>query len=501
MKKRVIYSPPPSTTTTEDTPMKKLTALFIALALILGLCTCAQSATATWQEQYDLGIRYLSEGNYREAIIAFNAAIEIDPKQVDVYMNLADAYIALGDLDSALQTLRDGYAATGDVRLQARIDELTVPKPTPEPTPTPTHTPSTTVVASGDCGENVTWTLDSSGLLIISGAGPMGDYENGTSPWYEWYRDITKAIIDDGVTSIGDWTFAWCSRLTSVTIGNSVTSIGDWAFSGCGLTSVTIPNSVSSIGDLAFQICISLTSVTIPDSVTHIEDGAFSDCTRLASIEVTSGNPAYCSVDGILFSADQTLLHTYPAAKSGSTYNVPASVTSIGRSAFHDCKNLTSVTIPNSVTSIGYSAFYHCANLTNINVASGNSAYSSMDGVLFNADQTLLHTYPMAKSGSTYNIPASVTSIGRHAFASCSGLTSVTVPNSVTSIEHHAFLGCSGLTSVTIPESVITIGFQAFYGCSSQTDIYYSGSEAQWSQIAIDERNDPLYTATIHYNS
>lgn len=113
--------------------MKQILASFTALALLLGLCACsAKVEESTWQEQFDLGVRYLSEGNYEEAILVFTAAIEIDPMQAKTYEKLADVYFALGDLEMALATLQDGYAATGDARLQARIDELTAPEPTSE---------------------------------------------------------------------------------------------------------------------------------------------------------------------------------------------------------------------------------------------------------------------------------------------------------------------------------------------------------------------------------
>ena len=191
----------------------------------------------------------------------------------------------------------------------------------------------------------------------------------------------------------------------------SVTSIGDYAFYDCsGLTSVTIPTGVTSIGEGAFSGCISLTSVSIPSNITSIENGAF----------------AYCS-------------------------------------------GLTSVTIPNSVTSIGEGAFSGCSSLTSINVASGNTHYSSIDGVLYNYVQDTLIQCPGAKTSVT--IGNNVTSIGGYAFSDCSGLTSVTIPNSVTSIGDYAFEGCSGLTSVTIPNSVTSIGWQAFYGCSGLTSI------------------------------
>lgn len=105
--------------------MKRTVNLLLALVLLLTLCGCGKKdGGAAWQEQYDLGVRYLSDGNYEEAIIAFTAAIKIDSKRPEAYLGLADAYIGAGDLDAARKALEDGLAATGDTEIQARLDEL-----------------------------------------------------------------------------------------------------------------------------------------------------------------------------------------------------------------------------------------------------------------------------------------------------------------------------------------------------------------------------------------
>ena len=121
------------------------------------------------------------------------------------------------------------------------------------------------------------------------------------------------------------------------------------------------------------------------------------------------------------------------------------------------------------------SAFVDCTGLSNIFVDEGNASYTSVDGVLFNKDCTSLIDYPAGKELPDYEIPESVTSIGRSAFRDCVSLTSVTIPGSVTKIE-----------------------WCAFGGCISLEDVYYVGNQAQWSKIEIEDNNEPLLGAKLH---
>ncbi len=213
------------------------------------------------------------------------------------------------------------------------------------------------IVDSGTCGakgSNLTWRLDSEGVLTISGSGDMHDYVFSGAPWYGSRSRVKSAVIAEGVTSIGDSAFYDCTSLTSVTIPGSVTSIGVQAFCNCrSLTSVTIPDSVTSIGAGAFERCESLTSVAIPDSVTSIGKCAFQDCISLTSV------------------------------------TIPNSVTSIGDAAFRDCKSLTSVTIPDSVTSIGSSAFGNCKSLTDVYYAGSEAQWKAIS-ISFTGNHGLL---------------------------------------------------------------------------------------------------------------
>jgi len=160
-------------------------------------------------------------------------------------------------------------------------------------------------------------------------------------------------------------------------------------------------------------------------------------------------------------------LEECPGLKS---ITIPNGVKTIGRGAFSGCTGLTSITIPSSVTSIGNAAFSSCVGMTSINVDNGNSAYASVDGVLFNKVKDTLLQCPGGKQGM-YTIPSSVKTILQGAFYNCSALTSVTIQNGMTSIKSGAFYGCFGMTSVTIPSSVRYIGEGTFDDCSRLTSV------------------------------
>jgi len=328
-------------------------------------------------------------------------------------------------------------------------------------------------VASGKCGENLTWSIDvEGGTLTISGTGAMWDYtdivENGmihtTAPWYAY--SPVKLILEEGISHIGDYAFEGCSSITgSLTLPESLTSIGHYAFRCGGFTGgLTLPEGLKSIGVGAFMGWSSLTSVTIPRSVTSIDSSAFSFCENMENIFVAEGNTGYTSVNGVLFNKNITTLVTYPTGKKGTTYQIPEGVTEISVYSFGGCNNLTGVTIPEGVTVIGGVAFLNCSNLTSV------------------------------------TIPESVTEIGMGAFNSCLSLTSITIPKGVTYIDEFTFNECHSLTSVVIPRSVTRIGSSAFSGCDGLKDVYYAGSQSQWNGIEISDGNDSLLSADIHFD-
>ncbi len=145
-------------------------------------------------------------------------------------------------------------------------------------------------------------------------------------------------------------------------IPGSVTGIWKSAFMHVdGLTGITIPTSVTTIGWGAF-FGSGLTQITLPASVTSIDSDVFTDC-GLKAITVDGANASYCSIDGVLYNKDKSMLVSYPNSRAGS-YEIPDGVVNIAKAAFNRCFSLTTITVPASVTNIENGAFSQCNGLT-----------------------------------------------------------------------------------------------------------------------------------------
>ncbi|MBQ7003136.1 MAG: leucine-rich repeat protein [Oscillospiraceae bacterium] len=342
---------------------------------------------------------------------------------------------------------------------------------------------------------------------------------------------IPETIDDLPVTEIEEWAFSYEDEITSVSLPSTLTKIGDGAFLFCsGITSVEIPSSVTTIGDDAFNMCTSVPAFTIPAKTTSIGVNAFLDC---QSVAIAAGNTAFVMDKGVLMNAaktrvlqatDRTLasysvpstvkdidmyaFYNMPALTKvvlpetltainesvflGATLladvNLPDSLTTIGVDAFSGTA-LTEVTIPAGVTEIGIGAFGCCDAMTAINVAAGNTAYMSEEGILFNKSGTTLIKAPAAMELGEYVTPDTVKVIEESAFDYNASLTSVTIPEGVTDIGACAFESCANLKSVKFMGMGSTVGGMEYSISNSDTEegeavfegvIYgYAGCNAQ----------------------
>lgn len=204
---------------------------------------------------------------------------------------------------------------------------------------------------SGSCGDKLTWSF-SEGTLTVEGSGEMDNYgDNSPAPWSELREQVTRLVLPEGLTSIGDMAFYHFTRLTSVDVPDRVTKIGEYAFAGCDrLVMVDLGDSLSTVGDGAFYGCKGIISLRLPESLERIGMDAFYSCWSLTAITI----PANVHTVGTAAFAYCTSL--VRAELRNAVASVPSWI-------FFGCEQLTTVILPDTVTSVGSSAFRECDNL------------------------------------------------------------------------------------------------------------------------------------------
>ena len=262
--------------------------------------------------------------------------------------------------------------------------------------------------------------------------------------------------------------------------GMPVTGIAARAFENqTTITSITLPDVLISIGIEAFYGCTSLTSLDLPARAFFIGSQSFVGCDNLSAINIDDASLAYRSIDGVVFDKPGEALVVYPPGKSGH-YVVPSGTTTIREYAISNSPGLTSTEIPSSVTSIAVGNFSRCPSLLMIDVTEGNSAFKSVEGILFTKDGTVLSAYPAAKLGA-YVVPDGVRAIGSEAFIECSGLSSVRIPASVANIYLRAFAECPELSEVFFEGDVPVRSDDVLQGSENAT-VFYLPSATGWGE-------------------
>ena len=279
--------------------------------------------------------------------------------------------------------------------------------------------------------------------------------------------------------TLGTEVFSNCTKLSNLTLPTMLETIPQSAFNQCNaLTAVSLPATLKTIGKQAFTGCTSIGEVNIPAGVTSIGDKAFYNCTSVTYYDVDSGNTAYKSIDGMLYTADGKTLVQYPVSKSGTVATVPDGTEIIGIGAF-GFSNVTKITLPESVKEISDDAFAYSESLTLLNIPEGTETLGS--GIVYRCTSLKEITVPgtvktwenafKAASIEKAVISSGVTSIDENAFCDCSSLTRVIIPSTVTEIGNGAFYNCASLGKTGIPASVNTIAANAFNGTGTSFSI------------------------------
>lgn len=253
-------------------------------------------------------------------------------------------------------------------------------------------------------------------------------------------KSLKRAVLEDGVETIGKSAFAESNALSSVSMPESLRTIDDAAFDRCFPLDVKIPNGVETIGQSAFNYCNIFTELVIPDSVTSIGNSAFGNCSKLISVTIPNSVTAFG--EDIFRSCSNLVSAVFEDG-----------VTVIPKGMFSGCEKLSSVTIPDSVTSIGNSAFNGCRQLTHIDLSE---------------NLTVIGEHAFGYSGLTsVKLPDKMTSLSNYAFSECDSLMEIGFPDGLKEIGNHVFRKCTALEEIILPDSIEKIGWCAFQGANS----------------------------------
>jgi len=209
--------------------------------------------------------------------------------------------------------------------------------------------------------------------------------------------------------------------------------------------------TVTSIGGYAFEKSRGV--IVIPETITDISTYMLGGSGQARYIYVAPANPAYASVDGVLYSKDLSKLICYPRGSAAAIFAVPAGVREISDNAFSNCSKLSQIMLPEGLEIISSQAFRDCEGLTDIVLP---ASLVRIEDAAFRSCEEL----------RSMHVPGGVASIGDEAFAFCYKLGNVTLSEGLESIGEAAFWDCTGLTSLDIPDSVTSIGSRIFYQCT-----------------------------------
>ena len=437
--------------------MKRILALFLCFALCLTLIPAASAED-----------------------------IEIADEPAEAAVPMVEAAEPAAEPEPEPEIEIEAPAPEAEIEIEAPADEIVVEAPAAEDEIAVVDEPETVApgadeiqatIGSGDCGDNLTWLLNSDGDLFIRGSGAMTDYTRGTAPWYEYRAQIKELRVYSSTTTIGAYAFADCSNLTLAgdngkSFPSNLTSIGQSAFLSCSsLEYVTIPSGVTSIGTQAFDHCSGMKRMTICGSPTLAYRSL--GCANLEEISFLGGVPTF---DSYVF-RDTTAKAWYPSDNSAWTSDV----------------------LQNYGGTLTWQAGYHGwigDDITwDLNASTGALSLSGSGTNWYFGSSGRQSWYPIRSKVKTASVGSGITVLTQYAMSYLYNMTSVSLPDTLTEIGYEIFLGANRLTSIMIPKSVTKLGYRPFRSCSALTEVRFLGHAPATINTAAFEG----VTATVHY--
>lgn len=357
--------------------------------------------------------------------------------------------------------------------------------------------------------------LVTSGHLVYYPTGRGGEYTVAPSvtaidAYAFAYSQIRQAVLPEELTTIGESAFLY-SCLERLDLPEMLTMLGEGCFErNYYLKSVRLNSQLKIIPEKAFSCCTGLTELIVPENVQLYEVGndafyccSLSDITSFSQNLTVIGKRAFQSnnfseiklgknvqlwdeafygcmeLSDVQFAEDTsyTVLpnNLFGYCKSLKAVSIPDSITELGDGLFSE-SGLETLTLGKSITKIDSGAFSACEKLEAILVNDENPVYFSVDGVLFEKNDSaenawILHTYPAGKQQTEYTFPETVQEVSSYAFSVVRKLEAVTFNNGLQKIGECAFEYCTSVQTITCPASLNEIGGRAFEGCSTLTQV------------------------------
>ncbi len=351
-------------------------------------------------------------------------------------------------------------------------------------------------ILTGVCGDDLTWTLNGSGVMTISGTGDMYDFSyhyEPMIPWADHIEEIQSVVVEEGVTSIGNFAFSNAANLTSVTLPDTLTVIGESAFRSCGqLADVVWSKNLVEVKGFAFMNCYVLPSADLGSKIELIGNSAFYGCSALSEVNL---GEALLGINTLAFGGCTSLTEiSMPdtvEALGTDVFNGCTALTTVKLSnglknlpayTFNECTSLVNVTMPEYLTTIGERAFYYCQSLESIDLP---FSLIAMDSDAF-GHCVKLHDieFPMALSY-----------VGYFAFNGCTALGNMEFPPNLTYFTGGMFYDCTGLTEIIFPEGTTYVDDDTFAGCVNVKKIVFTGDLPTILGAFIDITADAWYPA------
>ena len=329
---------------------------------------------------------------------------------------------------------------------------------------------------TGICGDALTWKLDGSGVLTVSGTGEMYDFSyhyEPLIPWADHIEEIKSVVIEEGAASVGSFAFSNASNLTTVTLPDSLTVIGESAFRGCGqLTDVVWSENLTTVEGFAFMNCYALTDADLGAKVESIGNSAFYGCSTLSQVNL---GESLIAIDTLAFSGCTSL----------TTITMPDTVTGLGTDVFNGCTALQTVKLSDGLKDLPAYTFNECASLVEVTMPQYLSTIGTRAFYLCSSLETVQLPFSMIAIGDDafghctslkdIQLPMALSYVGYFAFNGCTSLTSVEFPPNLTYFTGGCFYDCTGLTEIIFPEATIYVDDDAFAGCTGVKKIIFTG--------------------------